>query len=246
LFRIFTTALVGILSAALAVIFQNDIAAFFGRAPITAEITAGAWYPLPSEDSKNPYDKAATDAIRSYSDPSEVKFARIVIRNNTGKKAEDVYLKVDAEWADYDAVILRDAGGGKLERTIILGADNNIGVGEIPPADDTVVYLWSNRTFGYPFGFDEIYLVDGSGGVPTKIAQFEGATGEFVFGLSTETVAWVLVFIAVIIAFIILIILSHWASYVKALMKNEDYYLSERQRHDASPEKFTAPEKLPS
>jgi hypothetical protein len=242
------TLLLGILSASLAVIYQNDIAAFLGRAPVTVRVTAGGWYPHPETRRT---DKSFSDAdelhIGSYAQPKESNFARLTISNNTGRDIPNSVIKVGDENTDiwkYDAVVLTKEKG-KLVRTVVEDATDRIEVGALPAAQDTIVYLWSNRGFSYPYGISDIEVLTTDGRVPRTVANIEGTSANLVFGVSTETVAWVFVFVLLALCVLLLFVVSHGFSFAKSLLKDEDYYLSERVRFDSSPETYSVPDTLP-
>lgn len=238
--------LIGIFSASLAVIYQNDIAAMLGRAPITAEITAGAWYPhFQTLDEKNRFSVKDAENIERFSDSSDTHFARFVIKNNTGRKIDNAFIKIgNAEWANFDAVVLTNSGS-KSERTMISNASGKIELGSVPPADNVTAYIWSNRTYGYPFGFEDVSVVTSDGLVPTSVTRFEADSGSVLYGISTETFAWAFVFILLIIAAILSFIVAHSFSFIKCLFLSEDYYLDERLRFEVDPEKYSVPDSLP-
>jgi hypothetical protein len=240
--------LVGILSTSLAVIYQNNIAAFLGRAPVTVQMTASGWYPLPQ---KLAGDKSYSDAdnanIASFGDPKQSNFARITISNNTGREIPNAYIKIadnDPNIWKSNVVVLKEESG-KLERDIIENASDVIDIGPLPAAKDTTAYLWSGRGFGSPFDISDVEILTTDGTLPQTITRLQGDSDDLFLGISTETIAWSFVFILVAICLLLLFLFAHGFSFSKALLKDEDYYLAERIRFDANPAKYSVPDKLP-
>jgi hypothetical protein len=244
------TLFVGILSAALAVIFQNDIAAFFGRAPITAEVTLGSWYPhADSTDKRTLYDLKDENAVRNYADPEDINFARIRVQNKSGKDIPHIYFVSDPSWGKtnwmkYDAVVVREVDG-KTVRSSHPEVKGRIDLGDVPAASSIVAYIWSNRTFGYPFGMEDVTLVSTDGEIVTSTNRLSGDATSFVFGVHTEYVAWGLLVITLVAGGVLIWGVYHQWSFVKALFASEDYYLEQRQRYDADPAKFVMPDSVP-
>jgi hypothetical protein len=249
MFRLIGALLVGILSASLAVIYQNDIAAFLGRAPITVQIIAGPWYPIPQAlAGDKSFSDADRDHISSFASSKDSNFARLTISNNTGKDISHAYIKVrgdsDPELWKYYAVAIKDRGSTK-ERDILPDARETIDIGDLPAAQDTVVYLWSNRGFSWPYNASDIEILTTDGTATPSTTKVEATSGELFLGISTETIAWTFVFLLIALFALLLFALNHGFSFAKAMLKDEDYYLSERVRYEGSPEKYSVPEKLP-
>lgn len=243
--RLFGTLLVGILSASLAVIFQNDIAAFFGRAPITAHVTVGAWYPYHLDDDGKLFRREIPGEQSPFIDDEDLNFARIVLRNRTGSEIPQVYITDDADWSDLRAVVVRQ-DGENLETSAAKMSGQRLLVGGIAPASKTTIYVWSRRTFSWPFNLDDIQIVATNGDVPISVTRLSGSNGSFVFGWHTETLAWAIAFILFVMAIILLVYATHYAGYFAALLRDEDYYLSERIRFEQDPAKFSAPGSFPT
>lgn len=248
MFKFISTLLIGILSASLAVIYQNDIATLLGRAPVTAQVTAGGWYPHPQElgGGKN-FTEIDEANIGSFSNQKESNFARIIVSNNTGRDIANSFIKIgdsDSDVWKFDAVILRK-NKDKTDRFLIKNANDKIDVGALPAAQDTTIYLWSNRGFSYPFGLSDIEILTSDGRVKKSIVNIKGDSDDLVLGISTETIAWIFVFVLLLLCVLLLFLLHHGFSFSKALLKDEDYYLSERIRFDSSPDKYSVPDTLP-
>lgn len=237
--------LIGIFSASLAVIFQNDIAAMFGRAPIVAEISVGPWYPHFDSTNPNLYSQSDEKLINQFSDPEEVKFLRLRIINKSGVAISHVYLTSEEKWADFNAVIVKD-GEGSVIRKGHVGIKKKIDFGEIDAASEIIVYIWRDFTLGYPFDLDGIKIVTSNGQIPTSVNRISGDGTSYVFGIHTETMAWIFVIVCFAIGLVLIIILSHQSEFIKFLFKSDDYYLEQREIFEADPEKYQMPGTLPT
>jgi len=246
LLKLIGTLLVGILSAALATIYHDDIAAFLGRAPVTAEITVGPWFP--HFDASKPddiFDDRDEKSIRLYTDDDDLNFARIVIKNTSGKEIENAFVRInEPDWADFDALIITE-DEKKIYRTGVPEVESKIALGKIPPADKLIVYLWSNAGFGYPYADDSFSIVTSDGSVPTTKKTFISEEQSSIFGISSETIAWIFVFGLLIIGGILVYSASHAFSFAKSLLKDDDYFLDQKERFEREPNKFSVPDSLP-
>lgn len=128
---------------------------------------------------------------------------------------------------------------------MVENATGKIALGTIPPADNTTAYVWSNRTFGFPFGFDDISVVTADGNVPMSITRLNATSDSVVFGFSTENFAWLFVFLMIGLSGLLLFALNHSFNFVKRMLADEDYYLDERVRFEGNPEKYSVPDSLP-
>lgn len=247
MFRLVRTLLVGILSASLAVIYQNDIAAFVGRAPITVQITVGPWFPLPqSADANRSFTAADEENITSFAQGTEHNFARLIISNNTGKTIDSAYVRInESDDLDlYHAVILKKQNK-QVGRSVVLEAEKTIDIGPLPAAEATTVYLWSDRSFSWPYDAEDIEVLTSDESASTTVTKVEASSDEIALGTSTETIAWVFVFLLIGLCAALLYALNHGFKFSKALLKDDDYYLGERMRFESDPKKYSVPDKLP-
>ncbi len=240
------TLVVGILSASLAIVFQNDIASALGRAPISAETTVGAWYPMFDDTNKNKiFNKSDDKAANEYSDEEDVKFIRINIKNNSGKKLDDVYITCDSSWVTFKGLTIRQ-NGENLQRDVIMTPSRRMNLGPMEPATVLTAYIWSNRTFSYPFNFGDISIISVDGKMPNYIYRLKlGNSGDLEGGFFGY-LPWIIVGLVFLLVFtLIWAAIKQW-TFIRALLKSEDYYLDQRQIFDEAPDSFVMPKQIPS
>lgn len=243
-------AILGLFSASLAVIYQNEIAGFFGRAPITAKVDIGPWYPFYAREGGPHYSKQDDEAIGEISDPRELSFARVHIKNRSASKIDSVIFSVDdvnlesSSPYHFHAVVLR--GGGKTaSRSFYDDASHNINFGSLEAAQSLTAYVWSNRTFSYPHDPSDIVILTSNGNAVTSANRYSGDVGSFIFDVETEFIAWVIVFVTLFISFLTYFYANHFFNFIKLVLKDDDYYLSEKIRYEEDPQKYIVPESLP-
>ncbi|HTM95375.1 MAG TPA: hypothetical protein VL100_06120, partial [Croceibacterium sp.] len=244
----FLTILAGILSASLGIIFQDDIAALFGRAPVIAQFEVGPWYPLFDRSHKLAYSEDDENAARQFGSIDDQNFLRARISNNSGQPIERVILSIDDpeldkyDFYEFDAVVETGRESDK-KVTKIRDAGRTINLGPLAPASTMMVYLWGNRTFGYPYSSNDILLMTERGHVPTYESRYSVFKQNAVLGAYPSTWAWISFFLISAFLLVVIFMLDHAIKSIRSFMKNDDFYLSERVKFENDPKKYIYPEK---
>jgi hypothetical protein len=242
LFRTALTLFVGVLSAALAVIFQDDIAYRLGRSPVVALVEPGPWHPYPSKGGEpSEYTPRDRDARSRYGDDERSGFARIRIRNQSGRSISNAVIVLDSEFAAFDAALVRQTPQGA--RDVFISRTNRIEVGAIPAADSRTIYVWNSRTFGYPFFLDDISIYTEHGAVPIRYSTHAISKDGYRFlGISETVWMWTFIIALIIVVLIISIVAVFWERVARAFLKSEDFYLEQKVKFDTDPQKYTLSE----
>ncbi len=246
--RTLTALFIGIASAALGVIFQDDIASIIGRAPVSAALEYGPWHPLPvlEETSSRTVIGSQADQVINYVDDRKYKFARMNVKNNTGEEIKRAIVRIETSYRefDWDNFIVsydRSPGVEKLSENGFSIGKQRVDIGPIPPASTKTVYLWFDQpfdNFNYPYSIYKITVTTELGNAPIDF----GVSGNSIRDLDEDAISkflwWAILFLVLsVVIFLIIAIYKHFV-FIRALLSSDDFYLEQKIQYDGFPKTY--------
>lgn len=235
---LFVGALATALGALLAMMFQAPITRYFSPDRLVAEVSIAPWRPLPvsSVDTKkisaygdiNPYRMEDLLSGRTTS------FVRIKVANHGAKDVHDIKFNM-GEFPPMLITVYRD---GKLSKRFI---DHQVvPIAPLKPGDTTEIFAWSVHDVADQIAFNHWKTFSSEGPITLHIRQYgtksRNDDGVEILG---SLLGWIFD-IAIILLFCLLLwSIVYMSRYIDELIKDEDWYLQERSRHDANPKRFS-------
>jgi hypothetical protein len=222
----------------------DDIAS---RERLIAQVQLTPWMEKPKKKDEKATEKAADtpessiDEVfrriqrRALSAVSDYQAARIIITNESNKTVTDINFRLSQPYVADEAVIIAEDGS----ETFLQDAAR-VKIPDLKPGDRATVFMWggfSSTTFSQTFETfsstgrfrvtldwpqtQERYYASAISNFIDKYAGDMGTYGAFAAFLLFGAMAWVL------------------DSYYKSLLKDENFYRSERDKYLKDPEKFS-------
>lgn len=220
-------------AAALAVVFQADIAAFFGRAPVVVSGEIVDWKPYPATVCADNRGKNCVDPTRA----DDTKMLQLRIKNRSGEDLENIIIHTEFSFGDFDVYI---ASGEKSLSKRSLFKVRRAELGKLKAADEMIVYAWSENTFER-FSTDQLYVTTKFGTMPLAFRNLTDDEDTFP-SVDTDTILWILFAIALFTSGIVIIVATTFENFTKGLLVDEDYYLQEKIKFDQNPKKYVITE----
>ena len=143
-----------------------------------------------------------------------------------------------------DALITND-----LEKSgVYLRKTDDIPLPVLAPGDRFTVFLWDGFGFGWPNYLDRMHIYSEFGEIPVKLSTHIDASG---YGDDDKLESfwdfvsnywWLILPVLGIIMFLLTVISDMmWAAYIRKLLVDDDFWLSERQKIEEAGHKAFAP-----
>ncbi len=233
--KVILPALLAAIFAVFGVIFQEDIAAALGKAPITAEIDVGIWGPYPGSNCP----PKASIICSNTTNMSDTYVAKIAIINHSGKPIKNLTIANFADYGDFDYIVVSDKTQNISERKGF--GVKRFNVGTIEGAQTIKMYAWSNLIFLNSYSMGYFSITSEYGKIPLTIKRHVSESDLNIFGLDSETILIIAIFSLSLIVALVFIVNSYYELYIKSLLIDDDFFLEEKVRFESDiPKEFTA------
>jgi hypothetical protein len=234
-----------VIGSLIVVIYQDQVRNTFSPERVFIDVFTGPWYPYgvldktfrPPGTNFNLEDHArfGEDGLANLYPDNEDFFARIIIQNNTGQDVTGA--KIDFRGiGTADAAIVPTE---LIEAPIFTAAAKVLDLGKIGPGDKKIVYIWTRTDLSSTYRLDDIKFYS-SRGVQTLNRHHynRDSFNEGIWGTIDSSFNWILGGSACLFGLFSLIVAAAYSQYLSKLLKDDNFYLTEKVRYDADPKKF--------
>lgn len=158
---------------------------------------------------------------------------RITIENEGPKTIEQGRIRVKKNFGLPDALVTDPI---KKEGVFLKRADD-IPLPRLAPGGSATVFLWNQFGFGWPNFLDDLHIYSELGKLPVSLSSHVDASG---YGDEDRTLNawetfkahwwWMIPVLGIILAVITFVSDYIWSKYIRKLLLDDDFWLSERQR----------------
>jgi len=238
------TSVLGAISALVVVSFQDQVKDALDGTEFSADVYTSPWQPYPVSRALEPADALRQASLPEYvteelTKADEHSLVTIRLRNADIRDVEDVRVQTGLD-SIVAGLLVRSGPNG--ERTLVEG-DKTIKIDRISAGEDVFLFVWTTSVFDIRYNLEKFRAFTPDRPFTVRLHQYENARTElydepaWVSALDKWALPVLLIFM-VIFMLILSLLAATWWAYLKKMLNDEDFYITEKLRSDAEGKKF--------
>jgi hypothetical protein len=234
--QILAGVVAAIVGALIAMMFQAQIVRYFSPDRLVADVYAGPWEPIPKlvtdDNADVDFSGLKQYATKDVAKLSNLNSAKIIISNPGAKVVQNIRIST----GEFPPSRIAVSKGGAITNVVANG--NDLSLGQLAPGESVQLNFWSPVDLS-SYYFSDWKTFSSEGPMVMHLHTYQDSfLNNDTEDLVGTIIGWVFGIGVAAFSILLIILAAIQNVYINQLMTDEDWYLSERGRHDSAPKKF--------